>query len=185
MVLFIYSGVIFKIDLFAADDEGGSSWPMPGQGQGSPNSGSSSFSNGSGVEMNLFDLLSDVDLVATGAGGSMLSDGGVAPLWLQPSLAADASAVWNSWSPSEAVVVPSAADRAERVRRYREKRKNRKFQKTIRYATRKAYAEARPRIDLEQRLECALGKIRETNVYIHTTACAKFTSAHMLLSVFE
>lgn len=133
-------------DLFAADDEGGSSWPMPGQGQGSPNSGSSSFSNGSGVEMNLFDLLSDVDLVATGAGGSMLSDGGVAPLWLQPSLAADTSAVWNSWSPSEAVVVPSAADRAERVRRYREKRKNRKFQKTIRYATRKAYAEARPRI---------------------------------------
>uniref|UniRef100_J3MRK1 CCT domain-containing protein n=1 Tax=Oryza brachyantha TaxID=4533 RepID=J3MRK1_ORYBR len=34
----------------------------------------------------------------------------------------------------------------ERVRRYREKRKNRKFQKTIRYASRKAYAEARPRI---------------------------------------
>ncbi|XP_048542554.1 zinc finger protein CO3-like [Triticum urartu] len=138
-------------DLFAADDEGGSSWPTPGPGQGSPNSGSSGFSNnGSGVEMSLFDfdLLSDVDLVATGAGGSMLSDnGGVAPLWLQPGLAADASAAWTpSWSPSEAVVVPSAADRAERVRRYREKRKNRKFHKTIRYASRKAYAEARPRI---------------------------------------
>ncbi|KAF7099677.1 hypothetical protein CFC21_101282 [Triticum aestivum] len=127
-------------DLFAADDEGGSSWP----GQGSPSSGSSGFSNGGGVEMSLFDLLSDVDLVATGAGGSMLSDG---PLWLQPGLAADASAAWtSSWSPAEAVVVPSAADRAERVRRYREKRKNRKFQKTIRYASRKAYAEARPRI---------------------------------------
>lgn len=131
-------------DLFAADDEGAASWPTPGQG--SPNSGSSGFSNGSGVEMSLFDLLSDVDLVATGAGGSMLSDGGVAPLWLQPSLGADASAVWNSWSPSEAVVVPSAAYRAARVRRYREKRKNRKFHKTIRYASRKAYAEARPRI---------------------------------------
>lgn len=40
----------------------------------------------------------------------------------------------------------SAADREARVLRYREKRKNRKFEKTIRYASRKAYAEARPRI---------------------------------------
>ncbi|CAI0419513.1 unnamed protein product [Linum tenue] len=38
------------------------------------------------------------------------------------------------------------ADREARVMRYREKRKNRKFEKTIRYASRKAYAEARPRI---------------------------------------
>jgi hypothetical protein len=30
--------------------------------------------------------------------------------------------------------------------RYREKRKRRKFEKTIRYASRKAYAEVRPRI---------------------------------------
>lgn len=30
--------------------------------------------------------------------------------------------------------------------RYREKRRNRKFEKTIRYASRKAYAEVRPRI---------------------------------------
>ncbi|KAI4377669.1 hypothetical protein MLD38_015258 [Melastoma candidum] len=37
-------------------------------------------------------------------------------------------------------------DREARVMRYREKRKNRKFEKTIRYASRKAYAEARPRI---------------------------------------
>ncbi|KAK9931895.1 hypothetical protein M0R45_019151 [Rubus argutus] len=37
-------------------------------------------------------------------------------------------------------------DREARVMRYREKRKNRKFQKTIRYASRKAYAETRPRI---------------------------------------
>eukprot|EP00197_Chlamydomonas_leiostraca_P002010 CAMPEP_0202857206 /NCGR_PEP_ID=MMETSP1391-20130828/235_1 /ASSEMBLY_ACC=CAM_ASM_000867 /TAXON_ID=1034604 /ORGANISM="Chlamydomonas leiostraca, Strain SAG 11-49" /LENGTH=394 /DNA_ID=CAMNT_0049535985 /DNA_START=78 /DNA_END=1262 /DNA_ORIENTATION=- len=36
--------------------------------------------------------------------------------------------------------------REQRVARYREKRKNRKFQKTIRYASRKAYAEVRPRI---------------------------------------
>ncbi|XP_059637129.1 zinc finger protein CONSTANS-LIKE 4-like [Cornus florida] len=41
---------------------------------------------------------------------------------------------------------PSGLDREARVLRYREKRKNRKFEKTIRYASRKAYAETRPRI---------------------------------------
>ncbi|CAN4105241.1 unnamed protein product [Withania somnifera] len=40
----------------------------------------------------------------------------------------------------------SGIDREARVMRYREKRKNRKFAKTIRYASRKAYAETRPRI---------------------------------------
>lgn len=40
----------------------------------------------------------------------------------------------------------TAIDREARVMRYREKRKNRKFEKTIRYASRKAYAETRPRI---------------------------------------
>nr|AHM25240.1 CO [Paeonia suffruticosa] len=40
----------------------------------------------------------------------------------------------------------SGIDREARVLRYREKRKNRKFEKTIRYASRKAYAETRPRI---------------------------------------
>ncbi|KAL5074474.1 hypothetical protein RYX36_013458 [Vicia faba] len=39
-----------------------------------------------------------------------------------------------------------AADREAKVMRYREKRKNRRFEKTIRYASRKAYAETRPRI---------------------------------------
>ncbi|XP_057966957.1 zinc finger protein CONSTANS-LIKE 5 [Malania oleifera] len=39
-----------------------------------------------------------------------------------------------------------SSDREARVLRYREKRKNRKFEKTIRYASRKAYAETRPRI---------------------------------------
>lgn len=37
-------------------------------------------------------------------------------------------------------------DREARVLRYREKRKTRKFEKTVRYASRKAYAETRPRI---------------------------------------
>ncbi|ESQ42635.1 hypothetical protein EUTSA_v10013919mg [Eutrema salsugineum] len=40
----------------------------------------------------------------------------------------------------------SSMDREARVLRYREKRKNRRFEKTIRYASRKAYAESRPRI---------------------------------------
>ncbi|CAN6197998.1 unnamed protein product [Urochloa humidicola] len=40
----------------------------------------------------------------------------------------------------------SSMNREARVLRYREKKKNRKFEKTIRYATRKTYAEARPRI---------------------------------------
>ncbi|KAK4753903.1 hypothetical protein SAY87_002007 [Trapa incisa] len=40
----------------------------------------------------------------------------------------------------------SKMDREARVLRYKEKRKNRKFEKTIRYASRKAYAETRPRI---------------------------------------
>lgn len=40
----------------------------------------------------------------------------------------------------------NSMDREARVLRYKEKKQARKFQKTIRYATRKAYAEARPRI---------------------------------------
>ncbi|KAJ4831378.1 Zinc finger protein CONSTANS-LIKE 4 [Turnera subulata] len=49
-------------------------------------------------------------------------------------------------STNQTVVQLSAVDREARVLRYREKRKNRKFEKTIRYASRKAYAETRPRI---------------------------------------
>eukprot|EP00243_Klebsormidium_subtile_P002828 TRINITY_DN15751_c0_g1_i1.p1 TRINITY_DN15751_c0_g1~~TRINITY_DN15751_c0_g1_i1.p1 ORF type:complete len:409 (+),score=55.48 TRINITY_DN15751_c0_g1_i1:360-1586(+) len=37
-------------------------------------------------------------------------------------------------------------DREARVNRYKEKRKNRTYEKTIRYASRKAYAESRPRV---------------------------------------
>ncbi|BAF07988.2 Os02g0178100 [Oryza sativa Japonica Group] len=40
----------------------------------------------------------------------------------------------------------AAEGRAARLMRYREKRKNRRFEKTIRYASRKAYAETRPRV---------------------------------------
>ena len=44
-----------------------------------------------------------------------------------------------------------AEGRIARVNRYREKRKNRKFEKTIRYASRKAYAESRPRVKVSSR----------------------------------
>uniref|UniRef100_M8CGH5 Zinc finger protein CONSTANS-LIKE 5 n=1 Tax=Aegilops tauschii TaxID=37682 RepID=M8CGH5_AEGTA len=49
-------------------------------------------------------------------------------------------------APSVAVVASKGKEREARLMRYREKRKNRRFQKTIRYASRKAYAETRPRI---------------------------------------
>ncbi|PUZ47839.1 hypothetical protein GQ55_7G198100 [Panicum hallii var. hallii] len=66
----------------------------------------------------------------------------------------------HSVSSSEAAVVPDTAagaapvvpvvsrglEREARLMRYREKRKSRRFEKTIRYASRKAYAETRPRI---------------------------------------
>ncbi|XP_023545435.1 zinc finger protein CONSTANS-LIKE 5-like [Cucurbita pepo subsp. pepo] len=47
---------------------------------------------------------------------------------------------------TEKVVQLRGMDREARVLRYREKKKNRKFEKTIRYASRKAYAEIRPRV---------------------------------------
>ncbi|KAL2236139.1 zinc finger protein CONSTANS-LIKE 4-like [Sesamum indicum] len=55
--------------------------------------------------------------------------------------------VSDTFVKTEAIPTPvSGVDREARVLRYREKRKNRKFEKTIRYASRKAYAETRPRI---------------------------------------
>jgi hypothetical protein len=54
--------------------------------------------------------------------------------------------VCNGMESANQTVQLSAVDREARVLRYREKRKNRKFEKTIRYASRKAYAETRPRI---------------------------------------
>ncbi|XP_062078589.1 zinc finger protein CONSTANS-LIKE 5 [Humulus lupulus] len=52
------------------------------------------------------------------------------------------SASTNSSEPTQLC----GLDREARVLRYKEKRKNRRFEKTIRYASRKAYAETRPRI---------------------------------------
>ncbi|XP_073279638.1 zinc finger protein CONSTANS-LIKE 2-like isoform X2 [Primulina huaijiensis] len=51
-----------------------------------------------------------------------------------------------SGPPIQATPQLTPMDREARVLRYREKKKARKFEKTIRYASRKAYAETRPRI---------------------------------------
>ncbi|KAI3831175.1 hypothetical protein MKW92_047313 [Papaver armeniacum] len=78
----------------------------------------------------------------------------------KPAYSFNTRSVSHSVSSSEVGVVPESSncnsdisnpfsrtnDREARVLRYREKRKNRKFEKTIRYASRKAYAETRPRI---------------------------------------
>ncbi|KAL1211382.1 Zinc finger protein CONSTANS-LIKE 2 [Cardamine amara subsp. amara] len=51
-----------------------------------------------------------------------------------------------SGPPTQIVQQLTPLEREARVLRYREKKKTRKFDKTIRYASRKAYAEIRPRI---------------------------------------
>lgn len=51
-----------------------------------------------------------------------------------------------SGPPTQVVQQLTPMEREARVLRYREKKKTRKFDKTIRYASRKAYAEIRPRI---------------------------------------
>jgi hypothetical protein len=76
-------------------------------------------------------------------------------------------------SSSEVAVVPDALptgapavaskgkEREARLMRYREKRKNRRFDKTIRYASRKAYAETRPRIKGRFAKRCSAEAERE------------------------
>jgi hypothetical protein len=58
-----------------------------------------------------------------------------------PPLRVPSARLWPSLE-----LPPVAMTREERVARYREKRKRRTFEKTIRYESRKAYAEVRPRI---------------------------------------
>ncbi|XP_022756304.1 zinc finger protein CONSTANS-LIKE 4-like [Durio zibethinus] len=71
-------------------------------------------------------------------------DVGVVP---EGSTMMDISDPYGRWAESTHQTLQlSSADREARVLRYREKKKNRKFEKTIRYASRKAYAEMRPRI---------------------------------------
>ncbi|KAJ8471648.1 hypothetical protein OPV22_025991 [Ensete ventricosum] len=107
--------------------------------------------------------LDDIKTVAEPDPPSLLaSDGGYFDLNIAGSKPESDHSLCHSVSSSEAAVVPEVsqasvvgipcdpaatqADREARLMRYREKRKCRRFQKTIRYASRKAYAEARPRI---------------------------------------
>ncbi|KAF7094859.1 hypothetical protein CFC21_097135 [Triticum aestivum] len=66
---------------------------------------------------------------------------------VQSSILRPAGAIGLFSSPSlQTPIHFSSKEREARVLRYKEKKKSRKFEKTTRYATRKAYAEARPRI---------------------------------------
>ncbi|XP_078445557.1 zinc finger protein CONSTANS-LIKE 3-like [Wolffia australiana] len=60
----------------------------------------------------------------------------------------DTGAMTEVTKPGYAAVVAAAVgpEREARLMRYREKRSSRRFEKTIRYASRKAYAEMRPRV---------------------------------------
>lgn len=76
----------------------------------------------------------------------VVPDGGAVADISNPFGGGPASSGSGSDSGSQRAVPLSPAEREARVLRYREKRKNRRFEKTIRYASRKAYAEMRPRI---------------------------------------
>jgi hypothetical protein len=75
--------------------------------------------------------------------------------------------------------------RAERVARYREKRKNRRFEKTIRYASRKAYAEVRPRIKgrFAKKEEVEAWRQAEIAMKGSSTAMDSFRAADSLVPV--
>lgn len=88
---------------------------------------------------------------AYGYNGSQCLSQSVSSSSMEVGVVPDGNAISNGYSKTmmgseNQTVQISAADREARVLRYREKRKNRKFEKTIRYASRKAYAETRPRI---------------------------------------
>lgn len=87
----------------------------------------------------------------------------VQPVRPQPQLNMHAAAEWAPYCNAEPLdistfippslrpvdpqtILDRANDRKVRLARYREKKKNRQFKKTIRYASRKAYAEVRPRV---------------------------------------
>ncbi|OEL27149.1 hypothetical protein BAE44_0011834 [Dichanthelium oligosanthes] len=103
----------------------------------------------------------------------------------------------HSMSSSEVAVVPDALaaggaptapavpvasrgkEREARLMRYREKRKNRRFNKTIRYASRKAYAETRPRIKgrFAKRCSAEAGEAEDEALLEHEEVVACFSPA--------
>ncbi|KAK9836356.1 hypothetical protein WJX81_008365 [Elliptochloris bilobata] len=75
----------------------------------------------------------------------MLTSPEVAPREVARQMPAQRGEAWAPGGES-ALGGDAPLDRRARVMRYREKRKRRTFEKTIRYQSRKAYAEVRPRI---------------------------------------
>ncbi|KAJ6759299.1 ZINC FINGER PROTEIN CONSTANS-LIKE 5 [Salix koriyanagi] len=84
----------------------------------------------------------DVGVVPDGNSMSDISH----PFGRSMNTTTDPSMPISGCTANQAATQLAGIDREARVLRYREKRKNRKFEKTIRYASRKAYAETRPRI---------------------------------------
>ncbi|KAH7856465.1 hypothetical protein Vadar_001671 [Vaccinium darrowii] len=80
-------------------------------------------------------------------------DAGIVPDGTMSSISADSYRRNPEWlfgihSSTTLPMLPNLApmNREAKVQRYREKRKARKFEKKIRYASRQAYAETRPRV---------------------------------------
>ncbi|KAK4257650.1 hypothetical protein QN277_007213 [Acacia crassicarpa] len=89
---------------------------------------------------------SSVDVGVVPDGGNTVSEISL-PFGGNMSNSSESSGIISAGnSTNQSVSSLSGMNREARVLRYREKRKNRKFEKTIRYASRKAYAETRPRI---------------------------------------
>ncbi|TVU29309.1 hypothetical protein EJB05_20872 [Eragrostis curvula] len=149
----------------AADDDGSSeaeaaSWLLPEPDNSHENSADAFFADSDaylGVDLDFARSMDGIKAIGVP----------VAPPEMDLAAAAAAGGFFypehsinHSVSSSEVAVVPDALvagaptpavaskgkEREARLMRYREKRKNRRFDKTIRYASRKAYAETRPRI---------------------------------------
>lgn len=111
------------------------------------------FDCGDGKVPDLSPMGSDSGVESDSTGASLTPSPSSASL-ASPAEAAPASAraaspalrvpTTRSWPTTE--LPPATLSREQRVARYREKRKRRTFEKTIRYESRKAYAEVRPRI---------------------------------------
>uniref|UniRef100_A0A0A9APH2 CCT domain-containing protein n=1 Tax=Arundo donax TaxID=35708 RepID=A0A0A9APH2_ARUDO len=156
---FASSGPVVK----AADDDDGSneaeaaSWLLPephhGQKDGAAGSADVFFADSDPyLDLDFARSMDDIKAIGVQSGPHELDLTGAKLFYSDHSMN-------HSVSSSEAAVVPDAAggaaavpmvsrgrEREARLMRYREKRKSRRFEKTIRYASRKAYAETRPRI---------------------------------------
>uniref|UniRef100_A0A803MTZ5 CONSTANS-like protein n=1 Tax=Chenopodium quinoa TaxID=63459 RepID=A0A803MTZ5_CHEQI len=141
---------LFGDDYYSdADEAEAASWLLPNPNkQDEPKSIDYLFS-GAADEADAIDPYLDLDFGAEPKPDPDLSADGVSSSSLDYGVVPDAGAmadVASTGFDKQQQMKMIGMDREARVLRYREKRKNRKFEKTIRYASRKAYAETRPRI---------------------------------------